>query len=1703
MRKDDDEEEEGEPAGSFSGAPVAAAAIPAIVGATGDTDPGITSTTTTRTTTSSRSPYPVSPSANTTASAIVDSNHPDAEMNGSGHPSPPPSFPLPEPPDRVLTERSAAVVEAAIHAPIVGSSDSVLSRTSSEEQDDEKGDEYGQDGYGGKDARELSDGSSRQPPRRRKPRESSFLYMQNASVEVDLLNFSGDDEEDVNGKGDNSNTLTLNVQEDSLESSWSQVFHESHTGSFREVVGVGAAPSESTTSSVASNQQQRNQQQQRRTSSRSSFSSASAAATMNQSQNNGGRRASTLRAAAMASTAPTTAAAVKSLIFQQQPTALDVLRRYEILVEEDCTWTSGMNREGDQHDESEAMEPILLHRLLVEFATTYRHDPSALQATIRASYPGWCVDSSPKPPEINKKTTSMTPTRENEADCNVVRFLTAGYPSEPALLQCPPRCAAAFLLCVVSILTSSHESESSGSNPPRTKIDGISKPAAMAAPSSPVRIDSRVLYASARFQSHPRWKPVHPDDERPALAVTWDLWRRLMTTSLLSRQQHLPPPPPRDNGNHLCEALGQLAVVLGVAGVTPRILREMLALAGSPTVSNEDRWALVRAVTLMADGANSSSATTFPGGRSESVLLYGSGGEAVDVVRHLPNGDAYPRSGALHRPRARSYSGSHDLVVVASPPPGASSPAPSPSSFTPDHFFIWTGRPEGRKRKISGLASWPFRNDFGLALWFRADHLDPSRYPVLLSYRAETATSENSGEGGVDVSLVPLGRGTGTDACTIQVSVYDYDRQVPAQTLHVPGCVLLGSVWYHLAVRHSNARLKGVFSLSSRQQVTILVNGKVVLHQPLVFPKISASDTIQSESALLPAMVRAAAVAAARRPSVAVGGGGMYSCTWTLCSDFEGQTSSIIVFNDNISDAALRALYQATGGSDPGHLSKKPSRSLSSDKDRWDSRKSDIVKKSRVLDANLMSDDADEVVLSQRRATIQARQKRNASIIDVVVTGNGSAIEDDPAVNSSQAQFGDDFTGHGDLLKPASFGSKVFLVWDPKRSIGSFAVEVHVGAHLSLGQDSHRWEVAAPQDVIGSFGGVQSLVVLFRSMLEGEINSANGLTCLILLLRSFLQSRDDNAREFLRCGGVDVIEQLIYKAGSKLLRFIHAQDGPANDLVMALMRLRSACDHYVGLETKVFSRLVFNLPLWLGTCHGDCLHYIYLPVLSAITKSSPDKVRDCVGVRDMIQVVLSLRSDHVESTDVLQTGVDFLLGMMFEVLSCGVTHQDMSPFLCGISMILESSHASQSAVDQRLLAFKLCSVLLLLLQIRPPIAGLFESFAYCCGSVQAAIGWLLCSMVKSPDDNLRSIGIRCVAEYLDVASSGADYPLTLGSHSVINIDSSEGAIGGDGQSSVSRLGRLAKGFVVIAPAIKPTIVSPSRQTPRVVVKLLWHLLKSHRDNIGEATHSALLCWIGDDGGTISTSLASLDFVRNHAITKTATHQPGWRFDMEWVGKVLAESGSIVGRSLRNPLGLASIIRLIRYLNHDVQDRWLTELLTLARANRKSMSLLSSVPDWQPCLFHLISETLEILRSVSFRSSTVEGGAATDGPILLAIEDSQSLSILSVGRRLDLCVELYSTLLGHLAREGGDKVSVNNNVVALSTDFHRLMILSSLLMLLRRLYHFRGFASMVMMLSFLFLVVFARICSTMGPSLTLVQSQHKTGRTLILTTIAYL
>jgi hypothetical protein len=483
-----------------------------------------------------------------------------------------------------------------------------------------------------------------------------------------------------------------------------------------------------------------------------------------------------------------------------------------------------------------------------------------------------------------------------------------------------------------------------------------------------------------------------------------------------------------------------------------------------------------------------------------------------------------------------------------------------------------------------------------------------------------------------------------------------------------------------------------------------------------------------------------------------------------------------------------------------------------------------------------------------------------------------------------------------------------------------------------------------------------------------------------------------------------------------------------------------------------------------------------LPLLSTLTRMNADKVRDCVGVKSMVYAVREFSSvdtsavvlDRFETRklndnrDIPFTTTecchvaDILLGMIFEVLVSGTSPTDLAPFLHFIAFRLdaefdevtqaptEASSSTERREERLVLTTKACTILLFLLQIRPPVPGLFESFAHCCGSVQGGVGWILSAMVNTLDDRIRSLGVRSVSAYLDFTSRSPDAPLSLGAPS--QPSEAETPSSADVSSSVrlasNRFPLIAKGLAAMGPGVRAIVVTPSKLTARVVFKLLWHLLKSHRSRLGVRTRAALLHLITDDNGIVSSSLSSIDFLQNHLVGPVGTsQQSGVKLRVNWAESVLAETGNTVGRSLRDPLTIGTVLRLLRYLDGTATDHWVSDLLALANSSRKSISMLSSIPDWQPSLFHLISETLEQVVSLrdTYGHDNSDTEKADDHEIVADCTNGSTIGVQkhvddksqlpnsrrespsSVGKRLDLCLELYSSLLGHLLREGGDKV----------------------------------------------------------------------------------
>ena len=135
------------------------------------------------------------------------------------------------------------------------------------------------------------------------------------------------------------------------------------------------------------------------------------------------------------------------------------------------------------------------------------------------------------------------------------------------------------------------------------------------------------------------------------------------------------------------------------------------------------------------------------------------------------------------------------------------------------------------------------------------------------------------------------------------------------------------------------------------------------------------------------------------------------------------------------------------------------------------------------------------------------------------------------------------------------------------------------------------------------------------------------------------------------------------------------------------------------------------------------------------------------------------------------------------------------------------------------------------------------------------------------------------------------------------------------------------------------------------------------------------------------------------------------FNFNWYTSIICEESNYSGKLLYNPLAIGTVLRLLRFLSDDRKDKWLSIFLNLTKSSRKCVSTLASLPEWQPCLFQLISESLELVGSCKI---SLFAGTSVD-------TFNTSEAQVTSQKRLDLYLQLYSTLLGHLFRSGGDKV----------------------------------------------------------------------------------
>lgn len=1097
-------------------------------------------------------------------------------------------------------------------------------------------------------------------------------------------------------------------------------------------------------------------------------------------------------------------------------------------------------------DSSVEQESCLLYRIFEGFSQpeiSQRHCEDILRIEREKLYNQ--SESSvqfPEQPVIVQLPMASTDTSQKLAKCRVIKMLQAvsnNSKSKVIFLQLPVYFSAAFFRILIRLL--SHETDkeyneacllSLPSKNERTidlnTVPTLDPDHATLRPHlqySAARIQCNWLASTLRLSEH--------KDDRPAIQALLNLWERLANS------------PPHFY-HRLIGPVSRLIGLMSTAGVTPRILRRIISLCSQQQQQSTFTSSTSSNQYLLSNQQSLSDTNT----KDHFVFA------RICLVRALKSG------------------------IV-----GASRSKLLPKS-APLHYFSFGGHFDQLnsvsesclQRTINGITVWPFRNDFGMALWFRAERFPRSQKHsdrvILFSVRTEQG-------GGIEISLVPIDddvehSSSPSNVRTLAVSIYDSDPSMETNTKSMApnhylkargGCVLIPQVWYHVAVRHTRSRLKGVFSLSTRQQLSIMLDGKTLITEPLNFPAIS--DTEISEDSFYTAHGATSLIKNSFRRNVAVPA--TINITLRFGQNLDGQAGSLYIFHENISDASFRSLYEFTGGFGG---SKRRSPNLS---DTWDSRQRDFVRKSRLLDVNVVHDDAEEVVMSKRRLSgNRESSEKLESVLDL-----GDSDEQDESELPLE-------------LQNAAFGSKIFICWNPRRIYGGQALELHVGAHVHLGE-VYPWTSTPIQNLIGTLGGMQCLIPLFRSFVAGDVERGFGVTTslgingtafatklsetlyriipdLINLLSSFVYDHSVNARELLRCGGIDVIEQLLYMSKKigivrggqpSVFASLNSHPSVACDLVEALLSLLSASANCIGLETKVYSRLLFNIPLWLGgiqQIHGVALHVTLLPVLSTLAKLNPEKVRDCVGVKDIVH---SLREYTVENPSDLafpdcssldrfevmpvdeqssqqpmnaierHHAVNILLTMIFIMLSQGTSPTDLAPFLQFISFNLESeweayllkgqqSEEKSVPPNETNVTWCACTALLFLLQVRPCVPGLYESFASCCGGVQSGAGWILCSLVHSYDDEIRGIGIRCLAEYLDITSRGPDFPLSLGSlsfpsapttaHPVVDVTSMV-------RRSSKRISQLAKGIAAMSPGVRAVILAPSRLTTRVVYKV--------------------------------------------------------------------------------------------------------------------------------------------------------------------------------------------------------------------------------------------------------------------------------------------
>jgi len=223
------------------------------------------------------------------------------------------------------------------------------------------------------------------------------------------------------------------------------------------------------------------------------------------------------------------------------------------------------------------------------------------------------------------------------------------------------------------------------------------------------------------------------------------------------------------------------------------------------------------------------------------------------------------------------------------------------------------------------------------------------------------------------------------------------------------------------------------------------------------------------------------------------------------------------------------------------------------------------------------------------------------------------------------------------------------------------------------------------------------------------------------------------------------------------------------------------------------------------------------------------------------------------------------------------------------------------------------------------------------------------------------------------------------------------------------IANVGKGLAAIGNSAALSQIMPaSKVSVKVVYKLLWHLLKCHRERSDKSTHAALLQILLEDGELMHSSIFSL----NEFVVKDDALHCGYRIDMALADISSLSLGSYSDEKLRKTPAIGTLLLLLRFLPSYWREQWLRVLVEISQASRSNVEVLLSTAQWQPPLFHLVSDVVE---EMATNCSPSESSSETDPG-----NGNRS----GISSSFDLCFKLYASVLGHCFRHGGEQVRLS-------------------------------------------------------------------------------